>query len=131
MTLLYGILPPVMAWQLRRKAQADQPSSAASAASEQPSDAAGHADVVAPWWRRPSPADVPQPQSAAAGGFRQQAMVPGGPVMLASLFSAAVAIEVSRLAADAGQLATAGGEAGLVQVGFRGWLAATLTDNIS
>lgn len=89
MTLLFGILPPVMAWQLRRKAQSrreQQPPPLRAAPAQQ--EAAGTAQ---PWWQQHAD------------------MVPGGPPLLAGLFSAALAIQLSKLAADAGLIGEGGG----------------------
>lgn len=89
MTLLFGILPPVMAWQLRRKAQSrreQQPQTLRAAPAQQ--EAAGAAQ---PWWQQHAD------------------MVPGGGPLLAGLFSAALAIQLSKLAADAGLIGEGGG----------------------
>ncbi|PRW20529.1 tyrosine-specific transport -like [Chlorella sorokiniana] len=89
MTLLFGILPPVMAWQLRRKAQSrreQQPGARRAALEEE--EAAG---VAQPWWQQHAD------------------MVPGGAPLLAGLFSVALAIQLSKLAADAGLTSEGGG----------------------
>ena len=88
MTLLYGVLPPVMVWQLRRKAQhrrEQQPEVAAPAG-----EARGAWQPPQPWWQQHSD------------------MVPGGAPLLAGLFSAAVAIQLSKLALDAGLVGEGG-----------------------
>lgn len=108
MTLLFGILPPVMAWQLRAKAQTrreQQPTA------QQPAAAAEQeaAQVPQPWWQQ------------------HVDMVPGGAPLLAGLFSAALAIQLSKLAADAGLMGEGGGFAqvrGRSEVGVgHGWKA--------
>ncbi|KAL4459158.1 hypothetical protein ABPG75_014023 [Micractinium tetrahymenae] len=101
MTLLYGILPPLMAWQLRHKLQgkATQAGEAAKSGAaavqraeqrQRPVELAGgaaerSAQPPLPWWRQ-----------------QHEEMVPGGLPVLAGMFSAACLIEFSRLAADAG-----------------------------
>ena len=90
MTVLFGILPPVMAWQLRRKAQRrreQQPEAPLAAAGTEQEDAG----VAQPWWQQHAD------------------MVPGGAPLLAGLFSAALAIQLSKLAADASLTSEGGG----------------------
>lgn len=108
MTLLFGILPPVMAWQLRAKAQArreQQPAPLQHAAATDPEAA----QAPQPWWQQ------------------HVDMVPGGAPLLAGLFSAALAIQLSKLAADAGLMGEGGGFAqvrGSSAVGVgHGWKA--------
>ena len=88
MTLLYGLLPPLMAWQLRQKlrsrqAAADRDRAApASAAAERLQGPLQEQQQL--WWRQ------------------HEDMVPGGLPVLGAMFGAACVIEVSRLADDAG-----------------------------
>lgn len=119
MTTLYGLLPPLMAWQLRRKLQPkDQ------------EDGTGAAEAVQRLQQQWQPTKLSEPaaaQPAAAGQQEQQRMpaeapqpwwqqqqheemVPGGMPVLAGLFSAAVVIGVSRLAADAGLTSGSGSD---------------------
>lgn len=143
MTLLFGILPPVMAWQLRTKLAAKRggtaPGTAAQSTAGTPGSHAstspallGSGEVLLPAVNAPSSAAG----TAAAGAQGQQQrqargqpwwqlheeMVPGGTLVLGGLFSAAMFIELSRLAADLGSLAGSGsdgsgGQPGHVQVG--------------
>ncbi len=119
MTLLYGVLPPLMAWQLRDKLrgsaqqqqqqQQQQQHRQGSRAETSSAPGPGLADPQAqqaPWWQ--------QAQQA------HEELVPGGAPVLAGLFCAATAIGLSRLAADAGLL-TGGHPSSLVQVGFSFW----------
>lgn len=83
MTLLYGVVPPLMAWQLRCK------SSSAPAG---------------------APTPAPAPSSAAAGWLpagragRQfvSPYVPGGTPVLAGMLAVAMTIGAGRIAADMG-----------------------------
>ncbi|KAI3424069.1 hypothetical protein D9Q98_009432 [Chlorella vulgaris] len=131
MTLLFGILPPVMAWQLRTKLAAKHggtaPGTAAQSTAGMPGSHAstspallGSGEVLLPAVNAPSSAAG----TAAAGAQGQQQrqargqpwwqlheeMVPGGTLVLGGLFSAAMFIELSRLAADLGSLAGSGSD---------------------
>jgi hypothetical protein len=90
MTLLYGVLPPLMAWQLRKKMLASK--------------------------------QQQQPQQQQQ---QHEEMVPGGQPVLAGMFSMAMVIELSRLAADAGL--TGGPTHPFIQVGR--WLAGLAADS--
>ncbi len=130
MTLLYGVLPPLMAWKLREKlhgrAGHTRPHRQGHTAKAGQATAGDRAPPPAAAQRLPPPQQPTQlaveaaehtvqaPQKAL---WRQQheEMVPGGLPMLAGMFSAACLIEVSRLAADAGLTGGPGNEA--LQVG--------------
>lgn len=79
MTLLYGVVPPLMAWQLRRL-------QAASSTAMPPSPAAQPA--AAPWW---------EAQLREAGPF-----VPGGTPVLAGMLAVALVIGAGRIGSDLG-----------------------------
>eukprot|EP00887_Chlorella_sp_A99_P006995 scaffold2.g6995.t1 len=89
MTLLYGCLPPLMAWRQRAAREAAQPGA--------PARGARAARRAAP---PPAPATGGWQAGWEADGLLQ--MVPGGQPVLAALLSAAVGLEVSRLVADFG-----------------------------
>lgn len=89
MTLLYGVLPPLMAWSLRGQAAGEQ-ARAAQAQAQQQEEGAGRGRGSGAALSSSSLPPVFEP------------MVPGGAPVLAALLAAAVAIEVSRAAADAG-----------------------------
>ncbi|KAL4427144.1 hypothetical protein ABPG77_001148 [Micractinium sp. CCAP 211/92] len=126
MTLLYGVLPPLMAWKLREKlhgrAGHTRPHRQGHTAKAGHATAGDRAPPPAAAQRLPPPQQPTQlaveaaehtvqaPQKAL---WRQQheEMVPGGLPMLAGMFSAACLIEVSRLAADAGLTGGPGNEA--------------------
>lgn len=106
MTLLYGILPPLMAWQLRDKLQAKATKAGQAAAG-------GAADAAQSLRCQPRPAGQARgavPLTARATNqpavpwwqLQHDEMVPGGQPVLAGMFSAACLIGLSRLAADAG-----------------------------
>ena len=100
MTTLYGLLPPVMAWQLRQKMRARAPE-------QQQQQQQAQQQQAQPAAAQPAAAQRHQRQPR----WRQQPheeMVPGGAPVLAGMFSAAVVIGASRLAADVG-LTSGGG----------------------
>jgi hypothetical protein len=142
MTLLFGILPPVMAWQLRKKLAAKHGGTSPGAAQSTAGTPAIHAgsspaalgsgEVLLPTVTVPSSAAGTAAAAVQGQQLRQargqpwwqlhEEMVPGGTLVLGGLFSAAMFIELSRLAADLGSLAGSGsdgsgGQPGHVQVG--------------
>lgn len=84
LTLLYGLLPPLMAWQLRGRQQA-----------QQQRDGTGGAAVAAAG--RGAAAAV-----AVAGAAEPGPLVPGGTPVLAAVFAVVAAITLGRVAADLG-----------------------------
>ena len=106
MTLLYGVLPPLMAWQLRKKMVATKQQQAAE------DGGALQPQQQQQSWLQAQPKQPQQQQQQ-----QHEEMVPGGQPVLAGMFSMAMVIEVSRLAADAGL--TGGPTHPFIQVG--GW----------
>ena len=86
MTLLYGVLPPLMAWSLRDQLQRR----AAAAQAPTPTPTRNTTS--------PSPPQVEAPWLSTV----QEPLVPGGAPVLAALLVVAVGIELTRLAADSG-----------------------------
>lgn len=134
MTLLYGVLPPVMAWQLRAKVQAKRQQQVAppQPPQPQPQSPASAAEAAVERLQQQWPPAGPAEPAPGAGRrpelpwWRQQhdEMVPGGAPVLAGLFVAAVAVIQQRILADTGLSSAAAGEAsGYVQVGLLGSLA--------
>lgn len=124
MTLLYGLLPPLMAWQLRSKLRSRQrPAAAAHAASAPPAEAAV-GRVQEQWLAQSAQQDeAPHEAPPRQPWWRQQheEMVPGGAPVLAGLFVAAVAVIEQRFVIDAGldSGASATEAADLAQVRWR------------
>lgn len=108
MTLLYGVLPPIMAWQLRRKLQGRLQQRPGGEPDAAPTAAEAAVDSLQQQWLlRPEEAvqDGAQPQALPCQPWwrvQHEEMVPGGAPVLACLFSAAFAIALSRLAVATG-----------------------------
>lgn len=123
MTLLYGILPPLMAWQLREKLQGQPTKAGQAAIGSGAADQLPGAPALQPVQQQRLPAareggaPPPPARPEQQPWWRQQheEMVPGGLPVLASMFSVACLIEISRLAADAGLTGGSGNAA--LQVG--------------
>lgn len=132
MTLLYGVVPPLMAWQLREKlknkaaalpatpqqAALIDAGSEASHLQQATGKAAAVVEVVQQQQWQTQQGEQPGPQQAQQQPWwrlQHEEMVPGGLPVLAGLFSAACTIELSRLAADASHLASGPGRLAVQQ----------------
>lgn len=135
MTLLYGILPPLMAWQLREKLQGQPTKAGQAAIGSGAADQLPGAPALQPVQQQRLPAareggaPPPPARPEQQPWWRQQheEMVPGGLPVLASMFSVACLIEISRLAADAGLTGGSGNAAlqGAIQAALHSPAAAS------